>query len=37
MKVDVNLAEKDPLKFIDSVLAYHAPNHDLRGANINAV
>ena len=30
MKVDVNLASKDPLKFIDSVIAHHKnENHHL--------
>lgn len=27
MKIDVNLASKDPLKFIDNVLAHHK-NYD---------
>jgi hypothetical protein len=31
MKVDVNLASRDPLKFIDSVLAHHGnDNRDIR-------
>ena len=30
MKMDVNLASKDPLKFIDSVLAHHkSQNRDM--------
>ena len=32
MKMDVNLASKDPLKFIDAVLAHHqSSNQNLRG------
>ena len=35
MKVDVNLASKDPLKFIDSVLKHHKEdNQDLRCAPV---
>ena len=32
MKVDVNLASKDPLKFIDKVLEHHQGSPDMRGA-----
>ena len=32
MKMDVNIASKDPLKFIDQVLKHHSQcNQDLRG------
>jgi len=35
MKVDVNLASKDPLKFIETVLRHHKEdNQDLRNAPV---